>query len=67
MKVWLLPNSDEVEGAGMLNISPSVTFHQNRRVENVLWNPVADGILAATVHDTVNIYDVQTQTQCFSE
>ena len=29
-----------------------------RRVENVLWNPQADGILACTSHTDVKIYDV---------
>lgn len=55
VKLWLLPNENDLS-----NLSDAVTALPvfPRRVENVLWNPQADGILAVTSHTTVKIYNV---------
>ncbi|XP_056010098.1 coronin-7-like isoform X2 [Ostrea edulis] len=36
---------------------------QNRKIENVTWNPMAEGVLAFTCHDCVSLYDIVTQKE----
>uniref|UniRef100_A0A0B7APY5 Coronin n=1 Tax=Arion vulgaris TaxID=1028688 RepID=A0A0B7APY5_9EUPU len=55
VNLWLLPD----ESSLALLSNPVTTLPEfPRRVENVLWNPQADGILAVTSHTTVKIYNV---------
>jgi hypothetical protein len=45
------------------DISPEVTLpSQQRRIESVLWHPVADNVLTVTSHTVVKLFDV-TQEQ----
>ncbi|KAK7496457.1 hypothetical protein BaRGS_00012379, partial [Batillaria attramentaria] len=55
LKVWLLPQESERE-----NVSEAalVLPSQNRRIENVLWHPTADGVLAASTDTCVKVFDV---------
>ncbi|XP_059140103.1 coronin-7-like [Physella acuta] len=55
VSLWLLPNE-----SSPTNISEPVLSLPvfDRRVENVLWNPQVDGILAVTYNTTVKLYDV---------
>ncbi|XP_033742691.1 coronin-7-like isoform X2 [Pecten maximus] len=50
---------EDINSGALSNINPSVSFPNERRVETVVWNPVADGVLAASVFDTVKVYDVE--------
>ncbi|XP_069131157.1 coronin-7-like [Argopecten irradians] len=59
IKVWVLPMQDNLDSGALSGINPSVSFANERRVETVTWNPVADGVLAASVFDTVKVYDVE--------
>lgn len=58
VKVWVLPSPEDVASGALTSLNASVTFPNERRVENVSWNPVADGVLAVSVYNTVNVYDV---------
>ena len=62
VKVWRLP-SDVSE-----NISnPSASFEQfEKRLENVLWHPCSEQILAVTCDKTVSIFDVTRSTAKFT-
>ncbi|CAG5115886.1 unnamed protein product, partial [Candidula unifasciata] len=55
VNLWLLPDENNV-----CSLSDPVTTLPAfpRRVENVLWNPQADGILAVTSNTTVKIFNV---------
>ncbi|CAL1541238.1 unnamed protein product [Lymnaea stagnalis] len=55
VNLWLLPNE-----AAVSTLSEPLTSLPlfERRVENVLWNPQVDGILAVTSNTTVKVYDV---------
>ncbi|XP_006824884.1 LOW QUALITY PROTEIN: coronin-7-like, partial [Saccoglossus kowalevskii] len=55
VKIWSLP-----EGGLTENISnPETVFPlQERKVENVLFHPAADNILASSVYKTVKIWDI---------
>ncbi|XP_005107916.1 coronin-7 [Aplysia californica] len=55
VKLWLLPEEESIE-----NVSEAVLSlpAYERRVENVLWNPCADGVLAVTTDKSVKIYDI---------
>ena len=58
VKVWKLPESERLQVA-ISTLSPIVKLpDQDRRVETVEWNPVADDILAVGVGKTVKVYDV---------
>lgn len=55
VNLWLLPN----EAAVCTLSEPLLSLPLfERRVENVLWNPQVDGILAVTSNTTVKVYDV---------
>ncbi|BFZ15285.1 hypothetical protein BsWGS_18324 [Bradybaena similaris] len=55
VSLWLLPDENN-----LCTLSePVITLPAfSRRVENVLWNPQADGILAVTSNTTVKVYNV---------
>ncbi|XP_060082621.1 coronin-7-like [Ylistrum balloti] len=59
IKVWVLPKQEDIYTSALSDINASMSFPNEKRVENVTWNPVADGVLAATVFDTVKVYDVE--------
>ena len=60
IKLWDLPEGGLSENAA----SPICTFQGGeRRVENVLFNPTASDILAASVSTTVKIYDLAQQQE----
>ena len=53
-----MPESERLQVA-ISTLSPTVKLpDQDRRVETVEWNPVADDILAVGVGKTVKVYDV---------
>lgn len=61
-KVWHLP----VDGIkGTLCNPVSMLTQEEKRIENVSWNPVADNILALTVHQSVKVFDVSKKSVCF--
>lgn len=63
VKLWQLPDleclSEQID-----TLSPRETLpSQERKVENVLWNPVADGILAVSVGNSLKVFDVEAGTE----
>ncbi|XP_076446220.1 coronin-7-like [Babylonia areolata] len=55
IKVWVLPE----ESSGGTVSNPEVTLpSQGRRIENVLWHPAAEGVLAASTGTCVKLFDV---------
>ena len=47
---------------------PKCTLTQEeRRIENVLWHPLAEGILAVSTFKTLKVFDVNTQTAVYSK
>ncbi|XP_021364093.1 coronin-7-like isoform X2 [Mizuhopecten yessoensis] len=59
IKVWVLPTQEDINSGALSSLNASASFANERRVENVTWNPVADGVLAASVFDTIKVYDVE--------
>ncbi|KAH9498792.1 Coronin-7 [Bulinus truncatus] len=55
VNIWLLP--DESSPSNLSEPVLSLPLFE-RRIENVLWNPRADGILAVTSDTVVRLYDV---------
>ncbi|KAK0043020.1 coronin-7 [Biomphalaria pfeifferi] len=55
VNIWLLP--DESSPGSLSQPVLSLPLF-DRKIENVLWNPQADGILAITSHTTVKLYDI---------
>ncbi|KAK3584488.1 hypothetical protein CHS0354_006018 [Potamilus streckersoni] len=59
IKVWQLPENITLEN--ITGIQATVSFPvQERRVEIVTWNPVANGILAAAVSNSVKVLNAET-------
>ncbi|CAG2189269.1 CORO7 [Mytilus edulis] len=64
IKVWQLPEDNANLTETISDVSPVVVLPgQQRRVENVTWNPVADNILTVTSHNTVKLFDVPQGTE----
>ncbi|KAK6173712.1 hypothetical protein SNE40_017118 [Patella caerulea] len=62
IKIWLLPE----EGSSDNITEPVVTLpEQDRKIENVVWNTMADGILAASTNKSVKIFDVTQSKELF--
>lgn len=62
VKVWLLPEEDNL--SELSNLNPVVAVpKQNYKIENVTWNPMAEGVLTFTCNDCVVLYDVTSQEQ----
>ncbi|GFS07504.1 coronin [Elysia marginata] len=57
VSLWLLPDENDTSVTAISEPVVSLPVFE-RRVENVLWNPQADGILACTSHTSVKIFDV---------
>ncbi|GFO47590.1 coronin [Plakobranchus ocellatus] len=57
VSLWLLPDENDTTVTNLSEPVLSLPLF-DKRVENVLWNPQADGILACTSNTTVKIYDV---------
>ncbi|XP_062610316.1 coronin-7-like [Saccostrea cucullata] len=65
VKVWLLPEEDKLDELSTLN--PVVVVpKQNRKIENVTWNPVAEAVLTYTSQDSVSLFDVTNQEEKLS-
>lgn len=65
VKVWLLPEEDNL--SELSNLNPVVAVpKQNHKIENVTWNPMAEGVLTFTCNDCVVLYDVTSQEQKIS-
>jgi len=59
VKIWHLPVDVSVDPI----CNPSATLSiGDRAVELVLWNPVAENVLALASQQSVKIYDVERQT-----
>ena len=60
IKVWVLP-----EETSMGNVSePAVVLPaQDRRIENILWHPTAEGVLAVSTHTSVKLFDVASAAE----
>ncbi|XP_071127168.1 coronin-7-like isoform X1 [Mytilus edulis] len=64
IKVWQLPEDTANLTETISDVSPAVVLPgQQRRIENVTWNPVADNILTVTSHNTVKLFDVSQGTE----
>ncbi|ESO90597.1 hypothetical protein LOTGIDRAFT_163798 [Lottia gigantea] len=64
VKIWLLP---EESGSSENLTSAEVTLpSQERKVENVLWHTTAEGLLAASTHKTVKVFDVKQSKEVYS-
>ena len=63
IKVWQLPQDNSNLNDMISDISPEVTLpSQQRRIESVLWHPVADNVLTVTSHTVVKLFDVTQGT-----
>ena len=60
VKVWLLP---EDENTGNLSNAVLELPTQDARIENVLWHPTAQGLLAVTCRSTVKLFDVNSAAE----
>lgn len=60
-KIWHLP-ADGVSGT--LCNPACILTHEDKQIENVLWNPSADNVLALSLDVKVKIFDVLKQTSC---
>lgn len=64
IKVWELPEGGEMDNVSTPLLSlPS----QQRRVENVLFHPAADNVLAVSVGKTVKIFDISNGAELIGE
>ena len=57
-----MPEEDNLSELPSLN-PVIVVPKQNRKIENVTWNPMAEGVLTFTCHDSVVLYDVTNQEE----
>ena len=62
--MWLLPEDSSFSSFSDVSVCLPA---EDRRIENVLWNPVADGILAVSTNRTVKIYDIGNQAAKFGK
>ena len=62
VRLWRIPEGGLTEH---LCTSEAVVTKEERRIENVLWNPTAEAILAATSYKTLKVYDVITQSTAY--
>ena len=60
MKIWHLPEHERLTAESIdLLQHTSVLPAQDRRVENVTWNPVARDVLASSVYTAVEVIDIE--------
>ena len=60
IRIWDIPEGGETDGT----LNPVLSLpSQDRRVENVLFHPAADNILAVSAGKTVKIYDVSSSDE----
>ncbi|XP_014784002.1 coronin-7 isoform X1 [Octopus bimaculoides] len=59
VKLWQLPSSSK-NLKNSLNLNSQIVCTEERKIENVLWNPVAEGILAVSSAESVRLYDVSS-------
>ncbi|KAK3780932.1 hypothetical protein RRG08_052087 [Elysia crispata] len=57
VSLWLLPDENDTSVTSISQPVVSLPVFE-RRVENVLWNPQSDGILACTSNTCIKVYDV---------
>ncbi|CAM1316049.1 CORO7 (predicted) [Pycnogonum litorale] len=64
IKLWQIPESGVAEGDSIS--SPIYTLtEENRRVENVVFNPAAEFILASSSFTTVKVWDLTKQQEIY--
>lgn len=63
VRIWDLPKDELPEN--LLNAKWTLT--ESKRIESILWNPLAEGILAVSALKTVKVFDVSAQEEKFSE
>ena len=60
MKIWHLPEHERLTAESIdLLQHTSVLPAQDRRVENIIWSPVARDVLATSVYTAVEVIDVE--------
>lgn len=57
VKLWQLPSSSN-NLKNSLNLQSQLICAEERKIENVLWHPTAEGVLAVSSSNVVKIYDV---------
>ncbi|GAB1598509.1 coronin-7-like, partial [Argonauta hians] len=65
VKLWQLPPTSK-NLKNSLNLTSQIVCTEERKIENVLWNPVAEGIVAVSSAESVRIYDVSSCKRSFS-
>lgn len=58
--MWLLPKEEDKT---TISDACLVLPTQDHRIENVLWNPLAEGVLAVSVDKCVKLFDVASATE----
>ena len=60
VKLWQIPEAVITEEG----LNPLLTLSAgNKRVENVLWHPTADGVLCASTGEVVKVYDIDSGSE----
>ncbi|KAL5012880.1 hypothetical protein ScPMuIL_011431 [Solemya velum] len=59
VSIWNLPDEDMMEGQINLLEASTTLPQQESRIENVLWNPIAENVLAISTSNVVKIFDVE--------
>lgn len=67
VKVWRLPKFEDLENGTVIGNADCTVGNEERRFENVLWHPLASGVLAASSDRVVHIYDVENTKSMYSE
>lgn len=63
--MWKLPESERLQ-VEISTIAPAVKLpDQDKRVETVEWNPVADDVLAVSVGKSVKLFDVSSNKEIY--
>ncbi|XP_033105990.1 coronin-7-like [Anneissia japonica] len=60
IKLWDLPEGGLTEDISTALLTLPM---QDKRVENVLFHPAADSVLASTIHKTIKIWDISTEQE----
>lgn len=60
IKVWVLPEEGSADSVTNAEV---VLPPQERRIENVLWHPTAEGVLAASTGTCVKLFDVAASAE----
>ena len=62
--MWSLPEGGLTESIGS---ATATVAREERKVEIMKWHPAADNILAASVHNSIKVYDVAALQEKYGE